>query len=146
MKGYLVDTNVISERKDAAIVAWLDRASPLLWLSAITAAEVESGIARKRREGAQRQADDLTRWWDAVVHLYGDRILPFDRVAAAIAGRQIDAARASGHNPGFADIAIASIAAANELTVLTRNLRHFQPLGVACHDPYVSLLPLPDAI
>lgn len=142
MRGYLVDTNVISERKHVAIAAWLKAASPMLWLSAITAAEVASGIARKRREGALQQAELLQRWWDAVLHLHAERILPFDLAVAAIAGVEMDASRAAGRNPGFADIAIAATARAHDLVVLTRNVKHFQPLGVDCVDPYAGLPPL----
>ena len=41
-----------------------------------------------------------------------------------------------GANPGYADILIAATAQHHELTVATRNLRHFQPLGVSCRDPF----------
>ena len=66
-------------------------------------------------------------------------MLPLDAEAAHETGLLIDRARATGHAPGFADLAIAGIAAARGLTILTRNLRHFAPLGVAAIDPYVTL-------
>lgn len=44
-----------------------------------------------------------------------------------------------GQAPGLADLAIAATALSNGLTVLTRNLRHFSPLGVAAFDPYEKL-------
>ena len=47
--------------------------------------------------------------------------------------------RAAGQSPGFADIAIAATAGTRNLTILTRNLRHFTPLGVAVMDPYDGL-------
>ena len=50
-----------------------------------------------------------------------------------------DKARAAGQSPGFADIAIAATAGTRNLTILTRNLRHFTPLGVAVMDPYDGL-------
>ena len=43
-----------------------------------------------------------------------------------------------GIHPGFADVAIAATAAVHDLTILTRNLKHFIPLGVSCADPFVS--------
>ena len=73
-----------------------------------------------------------------MLHLYGDRVLPFD-VPAALAGELIDAARAAGRAPGFADIANAATAANRGLTVLTRNLRHFAPLGARAIDPFDTL-------
>jgi predicted nucleic acid-binding protein len=39
-------------------------------------------------------------------------------------------------HPGFADVAIAATAEAHGLTVLTRNVKDFIPLGVACFDPF----------
>jgi hypothetical protein len=143
LTGYLVDTNVLSARKDAALVSWLDAASRHLWLSAVTAAEVQSGIARKRREHAFRQVEDLSAWWAMIVHLYGPRILPFDLGAATIAGELMDRARSRGETPGFADIAIAATASRHDLVVLTRNVRHFAPLGVAFMNPYDELPPIP---
>gem|GEM_PF-2305952 len=48
-------------------------------------------------------------------------------------------ARALGRPPGFADIVIAATAAHHRLTLLTRNVKHFEPLGVALHDPFAGL-------
>jgi len=142
---YLVDTNVISAGAPTkahaapALGQWMERNSHLLFLSVVTVAEVEDGIARARRQGAHRKAARLADWLETVLHLYGDRVLAFDIPAARIAGRLADLARQGGHAPGFADLAIAATAAAHRLTVLTRNLRHFQPLGVTTHDPFVTL-------
>lgn len=143
MRGYLVDTNILSARKEPALVAWLDAASPRLWLSAVTAAEILSGIARKRRENAVRQVEELSAWWALIAHLYDERILPFDLAAATFAGELIDRGRSRGETPGFADIAIAATALQQDLIVLTRNVRHFAPLGVPILNPYEKLPPLP---
>jgi predicted nucleic acid-binding protein len=76
---------------------------------------------------------------EVLLDLYASRVLPFDVAAARIAGALSDRARSSGRNPGFPDLAIAAIAAARDLTVLTANLRHFAPLGVPAHNPLDSL-------
>lgn len=144
---FLVDTNVISalapsKRPDSGeLVAWLDRASSFLYLSVVTGAEVVSGIAKAEREGADTKARRLREWWGAIEHLYADRILPFDLNCAHQAGRFLDRARA--HQPGFEDIAIAATAQVHGFTVLTRNLRHFLPLGVDAADPFERLPELP---
>jgi hypothetical protein len=39
----------------------------------------------------------------------------------------------------FVDVAIATLAQHGGLLLLSCNLRHFQPLGVACVDPWVAL-------
>lgn len=70
---------------------------------------------------------------------YSRRILPFDLAVARVAGRLSDQARGQGQAPGFADIAIAATARHHGLTILTRNLRHFAPLGVDVIDPFSAL-------
>ena len=143
---YLVDTNVISAAAPSrpvspALVEWLDAHSAALFTSAVTVAEIQDGIARLGRDGAKRKSADLTAWLDTVLHLYGDRILAFDAATARIAGAMSDRARGLGHAPGLADIIIAATAQHRGLTVLSRNLRHLEPLGVAVVDPFVKLPP-----
>jgi len=110
-------------------------------MSAVSVAEIEDGIAKLRREGATRKSADLTAWLDTVLHLYGDRVLAFDAATARIAGAMSDRARGLGHAPGLADIIIAATAQHHGLTILSRNLRHLEPLGVAVIDPFVQLPP-----
>ena len=138
---YLVDTNVLSiaapggRERPALLMHWMDSRSDELFLSAITVAEISDGIAKVRRTGSVSRADDLHDWLETVVHLYSSRVLPFDAAVARLAGELTDKARAAGQSPGFADIAIAATAASRSLTILTRNLRHFAPLGIPVIDP-----------
>jgi len=120
----------------------MDAHSASLFLSVVTVAEIEDGIAKARREGATRKSVDLSAWLETVLHLYGDRVLAFDTATARIAGAISDRARGSGQTPGLADIIIAATAQHHGLTILSRNLRHFEPLGVAVIDPFTRL---PDA-
>ncbi len=144
---YLVDTNVISAGAprrapaSSALVDWMDRHSMALFLSAATVAEVADGIAKARGEGAARKAAALADWLDTLLHLYRERILVFDVAVAWVAGTLSDAARGQGWAPGFADIIMAATARHHGLTVLTRNIRHFEPLGVAVLDPFIALPP-----
>ena len=141
----LVDTNVPSAevpgRRDrsAALVEWMDARSRELFLSAVTVAEISDGIAKSRRTSPASRADALGDWLELVLHLYGDRILPFDVPPARLSGETMDRACAVGRAPGFADVAIAATAASRGLTILTRNLRHFVPLGVRAIDPFDTL-------
>jgi toxin FitB len=143
---YLVDTNVISAAAPSrpvspALVEWMDRHSAALFLSAVTVAEIEDGIAKSRREGATRKSADLAAWLETVLHLYGDRVLAFDAPIARIAGATSDRARGRDHAPGLADIIVAATARHRGLTILSRNLRHLEPLGVVVIDPFVKLPP-----
>jgi len=142
---YLVDTNVISMAAPSKaplqrnLVAWMDANSDALFLSAVSIAEIQNGIAKARRVGETRKATALDAWLETLLHLYGDRVLAFDASVARIAGNISDKARALGRPPGFADIIIAATATHHRLTLLTRNVKHFQPLGVALHDPFTTL-------
>jgi toxin FitB len=143
---YLVDTNVISVAAPSrlaspVLVEWMDMHSDVLFLSAVTVAEIEDGIAKSRREGATRKSADLAAWLETVLHLYGNRVLAFDASTARIAGVMADRARGQGKTPGLADIIIAATAKHRGLTILSRNLRHFESLGVVVIDPFVALPP-----
>jgi toxin FitB len=145
---YLVDTNVISTAAPSrpvpsALVDWMDLHSASLFLSAVTVAEIEDGISKLRREGATRKSADLTAWLETVLHLYADRVLAFDVPTARIAGTMADRARGQGHAPGLADIIVAATAQQHGLTILSRNLRHIEPLGVNVLDPFARLPPAP---
>ena len=118
-------------------------ASDSLFLSVVTAAEVEDGISKAFREGAKNKAEKLLTWWGAVEHLYGDRILPVDLDVAHATGRLLDKARAAGHTADFADVTIAATAQVHGLTILTDNVRHFAPLGVPLMNPFEKLPLLP---
>ena len=140
-----MDTNVLSagapgrRERTEGLVRWMEARSRALFLSTVTVAELASGIAKLKRAGSVSRASRLGEWLELVLHLYGGRVLPLDVPAARLAGQLMDKARAAGHTPGFADIAIAATAASRRLTILTRNLRHFAPLGVPTTDPFDTL-------
>jgi predicted nucleic acid-binding protein len=142
---YLVDTNVLSAGAPAKVqpmpdlIGWMERNSERLYLSVITVAEVEDGIAKARRQGAARKADRLAEWLETLLHLYSARILPIDIIVARLLGKLSDQARGAGQAPGLADLAIAATAASRGYTVLTHNMRHFRDLAVQSHDPFESL-------
>ena len=113
--------------------------SDALFLSTVTVAEICDGIAKLERTGAAARAARLGDWLELVLHLYGDRVMPFDIAAARLAGTLMDRARAIGQSPGFADLAIAATAGCRDLTVLTRNVRHFAPLAIRAVNPFETL-------
>ncbi len=117
----------------------MDENSDCLFLASVTVLEIEDRIAKLRRERNPRKAAALTAWLDAVIHLYAERILPLDVSVARIAGQLSDRARNRGCSPGLVDIAIAATALRHGLTVLTRNIRDFEPLNVPSRDPFAAL-------
>lgn len=142
----MLDTSVVSAlapgREDfvpSLFGQWLQANHQRLFLPAIAVAEMAQGIGKLRRNGGADRADRLDRWLDGLIAVYADRILPLDASVARLAGQMSDAAMAQGRHPGFADVAIAALAQHAGLVLLTRNLKHFQPLGVACLDPLLEL-------
>lgn len=141
MSGFLLDTSVLSllapARPDATpeFLTWVGSRDTELYISAITVAEVEQGIAKLRRQGGTRSPNSLSAWLDWTLLHYSGRVIDFDIATAKVAGRMADFAIASGFRPDYPDLYIAATAVANDLTLLTRNLKHFLPLGIDVVDP-----------
>jgi predicted nucleic acid-binding protein len=102
------------------------------FVTAMTIAEIERGVVARERSD-RVQGGVLRRWFEErVLTAFADRVLSFD-VAAA---RVLAGYRVPEHAP-FDDALVAAIAQAHEMTVATRNTRHFEPLGVPCVDPWI---------
>ncbi|HVU40719.1 MAG TPA: type II toxin-antitoxin system VapC family toxin [Xanthobacteraceae bacterium] len=134
---FLVDTDVLSaltkRRRDANVVAWIGRQRPGdLFVSVISIGEIERGVALQRAK-EQDFASMLAIWLDDLLNIYGDRVLPFDLASARRWGR-LSAALARKD----ADLQIAATALEHGLTVVTRNVAHFEPTGVAVLDPFAA--------
>lgn len=134
----LLDTNVISElrhpahRRDPRVEAWVRSVSPLdFHLSALTIFEIEAGVQRMERRD-ERQGRMLRAWMhDAVLGIFATRILPLDGpVAIQAATWQAQAPRPDR------DCFIAATAQVHRMSVVTRNVRDFAPLGVPVINPW----------
>ncbi len=107
-------------------------------MSAVTVAEIEQGISKLRRSGGVQRASLYGAWLDHIIDDFSDRILPLDTLTARLAGALSDHATTIGRHPGMADVLIAATALTHKATVVTRNVRHFAPLGVDVLDPLDS--------
>jgi toxin FitB len=137
----LLDTNVVSglmqREPDPAVVAWLDdQPAESIWTTSVTVFEVQTGLAllepgqrRRRLEEAFEQL--LTEELDS-------RVQSFDHAAAVAAGSIAAARQRAGRMVEVRDVQIASIAAARRATLATRNVRHFDGLGVSLVNPWAS--------
>lgn len=133
---YLLDTNVISalrvRGRNPEVEHWA-ASVPVAdqFVAATTIAELERGVVAKERSDPP-QGELLRRWFeDRVLPAFARRVLSFDLSAARILATY----RVPEHAP-LDDALIAAIAEAADLTVVTRNTRHFEPLGVACINPW----------
>jgi predicted nucleic acid-binding protein len=135
----ILDTNVVSEplrpAPDPAVLAWLDRQQPAtLYLTAVNVAELLAGV--EALPVGKRRATLEAAIGGQVLSLFDGRILPFDLLAARAFARLNAAAQAAGQTIGFADCAIAAIAAAHGFAVATRNVRDFSATGVELINPW----------
>ena len=123
----LFDTTALSElnkpRPNAGFVFWLSQnIKEDTFIGAPSIAELEFGIALLDKS---KKRTLLERWLNALITEYGERILPFDMKAAVIWGRAIAAAQKAGQVMPGTDAQIAAIAVTYDLTLVTRNVRHF---------------------
>jgi predicted nucleic acid-binding protein len=135
----VLDTNVLTElmraRPAPEVMAWTD-AQPTseLFISVVTVAEILYGIARmadgKRKQGL---LDLATLMFDED---FAGRILSFDAGAAVHYAGLAAEGEAKGQVVDMADGQIAAIAALHDARVATRNVRHFDYLGVAVINPW----------
>jgi len=134
---FLLDTNVVSElrrpdRANAGLTAWAaGAASAELFISAITLFEIELGTAQAERKDAAKGAV-LRAWIDTrVAPGFRDRIIPVDAAVARVcAVLHVPVPRPQR------DSLIAATAIVHRLTVVTRNVRDFEPMGVPLLNPW----------
>lgn len=135
----LLDTNVISEplrpRPDFHVIEWIDAQSlETLYLSAITVAELRTGVALL--PNGKRKAILHESLEKKILPMFTGRILSFDLPCTQAYADLIVKARTSGLAIAAADGYIAAIASANRFTVATRDTSPFKAAGVAVLNPW----------
>lgn len=138
--SFLLDTNVVSELRkrpgvvDPGVLAWAQRhPARELYLSVVSVLEIELGVVRIERRDRQQGAV-LREWMESgVLTGFAGRILSVDVEVA------LRAARLHVPNPRpERDAYIAATADIHGLTVVTRNLRDFEPTGVRLLNPWTT--------
>lgn len=131
MSGYLFDTDVLSLLAPGRVnvpegfVAWAEAREGRIFISAVSIHEIEKGIQLLKAKGSLRKARSLEQWLQSLVSKLEDFILPVDAAVARVSGEFEAKAIANGFNPGASDAMIAGTAQHHQLTVVTRNKRHF---------------------
>ena len=131
---FLIDTNVLSalqkRERSPEVFQWIsDQRRMDLYLSVVSVGEIQRGIAKQQRRDPPF-ACKLAVWLNTVIGSYGDRILAVDLSTARRWGRLSDEIGNKGD-----DLLIAATALEHDLTVVTRNVKHFQPTGVKVLNP-----------
>jgi predicted nucleic acid-binding protein len=137
MRGYLIDTNVLSEiRKGQARAQpevyqwWLGMKDQELFLSVMTLGEIRKGIDRLgARDVSQTVA--LERWLDEVKLSFRERVIDVTMAVAERWGR-LQAVRSLPE----VDALLAASVLEYDLTLVTRNEADFEGLGIRVLNPF----------
>ncbi len=137
MTTYVLDTNVVSEATkqapDPRVAAFLNGSDDDFWIPSVVVHELEYGVELLPYD---RRRNQLRALVDGILFDYRNRILPLDRAGAEWAARYRAQVQSSGGFPDLGDALIAGIARANDMAIATRNVRHFEGLGIAIANPW----------
>jgi predicted nucleic acid-binding protein len=134
---FLIDTNILSEfrrpeRANPGVMAWAKGTTPAdLFISAITLFEIELGAAQAARKDVAKGR--ILRMWieTQVMPAFQGRIIAVDAsVAQRCAALHVPDPRPQR------DSLIAATALVHRMTVITRNVRDFEPMGVQLLNPW----------
>lgn len=134
-RGFLLDTMVVSEGfkkpPSPAVVRWLDAHSddPLA-VSVITFGEIAAGIEKKRQTDVAA-FEQLSAWLADTQEQYASRTLLVTVPVALRWGVMVMQLKRRD-----TDLLIAATALEHDLTVVTRNVRHFELTGAKVFNPY----------
>lgn len=135
--SYLVDTNVLSEaarpKPDPKVVAWLRRHESEIYISAITIGEIRRGIERLP-DGKRQLA--LRTWLQSLGDRMRGRILSFNTGTAHVWGQLKAEWDRAGISVPSIDSQLVATAHRHKLTIVTRNVRDFEPTGVKVENPF----------
>lgn len=104
-----------------------------VFVSVLVIGEIDKGIL-KLDHGARR--DRLSRQRDFILTRYDARILPIDLETAQKWAEVTDRHRRAMRTVGAVDELIAATALIQDLTVVTRNVRHFEHSGCKLLSPW----------
>jgi len=132
---YLLDTMVLSElrkkERNPGVTQWLSgKSDKELFISVVSIGEIARGIVQQDKQNREF-ANLLKQWLEKLMLLYGQRILPVDIPIAKRWGEL----SVQAHNSGV-DILLAATAVEHNLTIVTRNERHFSQTGVSIINPW----------
>jgi predicted nucleic acid-binding protein len=139
MKAFLLDTNIPSEliraRPEPRVVEWIrDADDEQLFLSVVAIGEISKGFTThpdsKRRVQLQHWLDHTFRPW------FAGRILPIEEPVAQRWGVLDGECQLQGRPLNAADGLIAATALEHDLTIVTRNVKDFDGLGIRIFNPW----------
>ncbi len=144
-RGWLLDTNVVSEmrkgaRANPAVRSWAETVPPIAcFLSMVSVAEIRMGIERVADPGFRGELEAWLR--DGVRVWFGDRILAVDEAVLLAWRRLVAEGQKARYTYSQPDALIAATALVHRLGVVTRNAADFQRAGVTLCNPWAETPP-----
>jgi predicted nucleic acid-binding protein len=135
----VLEANVLSAlmraTPDPVVVQWLDnQPSESIWTTSVTVFEIRTGIDLLTPHRRRRQLDEL--FTQLLAEDLDGRVQSFDLTATLAAGTIAATRQRSGRSVEIRDVQIAGIATSRHATVATRNIRHFEGVGVELVNPW----------
>lgn len=145
MKGWLLDTNVLSElrrrRPEPKVVAFVGgQPLDLLYVSTVTLAEIRFGI--ELVDDANRRAE-LNSWLTHRVRsMFEQRVLEVTEDILLEWRLLVEEGRKSGHTYSQPDLIIAATARHHGLTVVSRDTGEYRRARAPVFNPWTDAIPL----
>jgi predicted nucleic acid-binding protein len=137
--GFLLDTNILSElmkpRPEPRVTVWVAAQDiGMLFLSVVSIGELETGFTTTLDSDRRTRLELALQRHLAI--LFPGRVLPVTQPIAARWGTLDGMRRLAGRPLGAPDGMIAATALEHDLTLVTRNVKDFDLLGVPVLNPW----------
>jgi toxin FitB len=139
--SFLLDTNVVSEwlkpRPNPGVVSWLATVDEdETFLSVVTITELRYGIERMAKGARKKRIDDWLQ--EEFLSRFDGRLLSVDLGIADECGRLVARSEARGRPIEPRDAFIAATSEVYGMTLVTRNVSHFQPTIKSLFTPWTQ--------
>jgi toxin FitB len=143
VKGWLLDTNVLSElrrpRPDAKVIKFIAAQNlETLYVSAVTFSEIRFGI---EMVSDVHKRETLLDWLTHKVRpMFEGRALPISEDVMFKWRLLVEEGRKQGHTFSQPDLIIAATALHHDLTIVTRNTSDFEITEVSLFNPWKEII------
>ena len=138
MRGYLLDTNILSEvmksQPDKGVINLLDGLENV-YISVLTIHEIYFGI-ECLNNSLRKQS--LTNALEELTLTFENNLLSFGQEEAKVSATMRSTLQKNGRQLHLADSMIAATAFTHGLTILTRNIKDFKGLQITASNPFTS--------
>ena len=138
--GYLIDTCLISELRRSvpseSVKTWFQTCEETqLFISVLTIGEIKYGIQRLANG---KKKEELQKWFNQVIDSFSNRVLPITQHICITWAIMRSTAENNGLQLSVIDGLLAATAKENNLILVTRNIKDFEPTNINIVNPWNS--------